>query len=79
MDNSSKRRGRKVKKVGGGKRTTVNAPRGPIREKTGGVGVTLCAVSKRPNDKKQQDGQTDKWMDGQTNGISPILQPKNCI
>ena len=43
----------KSKKVGGGKRTTVNAPRGPIREKTGGVGVTLCAVSKRPNDKKQ--------------------------
>ena len=26
------------KKVGGGKRTTVNAPRGPKREKTGGVG-----------------------------------------
>ena len=28
----------KLKKVGGGKRATVNAPRGPIREKTGGVG-----------------------------------------
>ena len=35
----------KLKTVGGGKRTTVNAPRGPKREKTGGVGVTLCAVS----------------------------------
>ena len=37
-DKSSKYRGRKLKKVGGGKRTTVNAPRGPKREKTGGVG-----------------------------------------
>ena len=37
-DNSSKRRGRKLKNGGGGKRTTVNAPRGPKREKTGGVG-----------------------------------------
>ena len=44
-DNSSKRRGRKLKNGGGGKRTTVNAPRGPKREKTGGVGVTLGAVS----------------------------------
>ena len=44
-DKLRKRRGRKLKKVGGGKRTTVNAPRGPKREKTGGVGVTLGAVS----------------------------------
>ena len=33
MDNSSKRRGRKLKNGGGGKRTTVNAPQGGQNER----------------------------------------------
>ena len=35
VDKSNKYRGRNLKKVWGGKRTTNNAPRGPEREKKG--------------------------------------------
>ena len=45
MDNSSKRRGRKLKNGGGRETNYCKCPQGAKTRKKGGVGVTLSAVS----------------------------------